>query len=106
MVQSDDVRTHFKILKIFTNNFLKGTSSAKIKAARQRHTLPALFFAYLKLAYDFKDLEAQGEDSGMDWEKYFTQCRDVISPLTEYDPELTLKLYLQLQLTTDQCDVK
>ncbi len=42
----------------------------------------------------------------MDWEKYFTQCRDVIQPLTDTDPELTLKLYLQLQVATDHCDVK
>lgn len=46
------------------------------------------------------------EDTGMEgnWEKYFTSCRDVIEPLKEYDPELTLRLFLQLQVTADACD--
>ena len=42
----------------------------------------------------------------MDWEKYFSQCRDVIQPLNDTDPELTLKLFLQLQVACDHCDVK
>ena len=42
----------------------------------------------------------------MEWERYFGICRDVISPLQEIDAELTMKLYLQLQIAVDMCDTK
>jgi len=84
----------------FKEYFVKGSIE------RQRFTLPACFFAFLKLAQKLSIVVADGGETKIEYEPFFLMLKELIEPLASNHPELCLRLYLELVLSADHCDEK
>ena len=98
LIEADTPEVQLQILNIFRGLFLKSGSGE-----RQMITLPSLVFGYIKLVDRIRGLGQPGE---IDMEKLFGSTKEVVDIIAELDPELGLKLYLELAYCIDRYDVK